>query len=329
MKIYTNNIKGKDYLYAYDTIYIAKGKSIRKYKSLGPVDSLSDLTSKKHNFSVFLLNEERRLRTSYWKKNINHPEFLKYVSIDKIEAARTELYRSKEEMGTIGTMAMETAFLVDFIYNSNKIEGSKIPRENVEKQVREGGRPKNDEIGNTLKAVYYVDNKFKFNLSQIEKLHSILLSHEPSNLGYRQERVVVGNEDMTEWGEVKTKLKELIQWYKEAIKTWYPPELAYTFYYRFERIHPFVDGNGRVGRLIMNRILKDCRYHPMIIWNRRREAHMNVFKSFNQGKREKFFKFMAEQFIKTHEVYLEKIQKAFDLQEKMNFFLEPSKYNLE
>jgi Fic family protein len=328
MKIYINNINGRDYLYAYDTIFLAKGKNIRKNKSLGRVDSLSDISSKKHAFSLYLLKEEKKLRAAYWKRNISHKDFVKYVSVDKIESVRTELYRAKEEMGSIGNIAMETAFLVDFIYNSNKIEGSKIPRENVEKQVREGGRPKNDEIGNTMKAVYYVDNKFKFNLSQIDKLHSILLAHEPSKLGYREEKVVVGDEEVAEWRDVKPRLKELIEWYDRSRKTWYPPELAFTFYYRFERIHPFVDGNGRMGRLIMNKILKDHRYHPMIVWNRRREAHMSVFKSFSQGKREKYFKFMAEQFIKTHEIYLAKIQKAFDLQEKMNFFLEPSEYNL-
>lgn len=327
MKTYINNIKGKDYLYAYDNIFIAKGKTIQKNKSLGRVDSLADISVKKRDFSLYLMNEEKKLRTTYWKKNVG-TDFSKYASIEKIERVRTELYRAKEDMGSMGTMAMETAFLVDFIYNSNKIEGSKMPRENVEKQVKEGGRSKNDEVGNTLKAVYYVDNKFKFNIKQIDKLHAILLAHEPNKLGFREEPVVVGDEHVTNWKEIKSRLRELMDWYKKANKSLYPPELAYTFYYRFERIHPFVDGNGRVGRLIMNRILKDHRYHPMIIWNKRRQAHMTAFKSFVKGQGEKYFKFMGEQFIKTHEIYLEKIQKAFNLENQMNYFLEPSDYNL-
>jgi len=327
MKTYTNNINGKDYLYAYDKIFITKGKTIQKNKSLGRVDSLSDLSVKKRIFSLYLMNEEKKLRTEYWKKKAGH-DFSKYVSIEKIENVRTELYRAKEDMGPMATMAMETAFLVDFIYNSNKIEGSKMPRENVEKEVKEGGRPKNNEVGNTLRAVYYVDNKFGFNINQVKKLHSVLLAHEPNKLGFREEPVVVGNEQVARWEEIKPKLDELMTWFSTANKTWYPPELAFTFYYRFERIHPFVDGNGRVGRLIMNKILKNHRYHPMIIWNKKRQAHMTAFKSFEKGQCEKYFKFMADQFTKTHEIYLEKIQKAFDLEGQMKYFLEPSKYNL-
>lgn len=327
MKTYINNIKGKDYLYAYDRIFIAKGKTIQKAKSLGRVDSLADIPVKKRAFATFLMNEERKLRVLHWSKLIDSSDFSKYVSIEKIEGVRTKLYRAKTDMGNIATSAMETAFLVDFIFNSNKIEGSKIPRENVEKQVKEGGRPKNDEVGNTLKAVYYVDHKFKFNLSQIKKLHSILLAHEPKKLGYREEKVVVGDELVVPWREIKSRLNDLLAWFSVAKKTWYPPELAFTFYYRFERIHPFVDGNGRVGRLVMNKILKAHHYHPMIIWNKRRQAHMTAFKNFSEGRGEKYFKFMAEQFVKTHEIYIEKIQKAFDLEKQMKYFLEPSEYN--
>jgi Fic family protein len=146
-------------------------------------------------------------------------------------------------------------------------------------------------------------------------------------LGYRKDRVVVGRSEVADWKEVEPRLLELLEWYEKSKRTWYPPELAFTFYCRFERIHPFSDGNGRTGRLIMNKILKDHGYHPMVVWNKNRQAHLTAFENYSNGKEETYFKFMADQMIKTHEVYIGKIKKAYDLDRQIDYFLEPSGQN--
>lgn len=329
MKFYRNRINGKEYLYAYDTLYVAKGKTIQKAKSMGLIDSISDLSRKKKDFFDELIAEETKKRAEYWKLRTRNPNFGKYVSVDAIEHLRTKLFRLKQQMGDIANSAMEMAFTVDFIYNSNKIEGSKIPREKVEKMLREGIGNKNDEVSNTSKALQAVRAMPRLNSKQVEKLHMILLAHEPQKFGFRQEQVVVGQSEVLSWHEVKKNLKELLAWYHANKDRLYPPELAFTFYFRFERIHPFIDGNGRMGRLLMNKILKDHRYHPMIIWNKRRVAHSKVFEHYQGGNGAPFYQFMAEQFIKTHEIYLDKINKAFDLERQMNYFMQPSEYNFD
>lgn len=325
MNFYKTRINGKLYLYAYDYIFIDKGKKIRKNKSLGPADSPKTRTKKIEEFSHELQMSEAHLRAEYWMKKIANPAFLTYVSVQKIETARTKLYRAKKDMGSIGNRAMETAFLVDFIFNSNKIEGSKVPRESVEKIVR-GESDKNSEVSNTLKALNFVNDGFRFTAAGVKKIHEILMAHEPQKIGFRKERVIVNESEVADWDSVKSKLIELLDWLKVQKKTMYPPELAFEFYYRFERIHPFEDGNGRVGRLIMNKILKDNRYHPIIIWDKRRRAHMSAFKKYMRGKPDEYYKFMADQFIKTHDVYIQKIEKAFSLEKQMRYFLQPSQY---
>jgi Fic family protein len=324
VKTYVTRIKGKEYLYAHDQIFIAKGKSIPKTKSLGNIRVPTDISKKKAEFSRVLIKEEGRLRVEYWSEKLHHDKFNKYVSLEKIEELRSRLYRGKESLGETGRSAMETAFLVDFIYNSNKIEGSRVPRENVEKIVQSGAR-KNEEVNNTIQALHFVNAHFKLTLKNILKLHRILLQHEPVKHGLRQEKVVVHNEEVLPWEKIKDELQELLDWYKAANRTWYAPELAFTFHYRFERIHPFIDGNGRVGRLIMNKILKDHRYHPIIIWNDHAKSFAGAFKKAMEGRMEYYFKFMAAEMRETYDIYSAKIQKADNLEEQVKFFLSPSR----
>jgi len=328
MKTSIKKINGKEYLYATDSIYVAKGKTIQKNKSLGPAATMKNTARKKQLFYQFLLKEETIERTKYWETKTDNPAFQKWVSVQTLEQLRSKLFRAKKNMGEIATAAMETAFLIDFIYNSNKIEGSKIPKDRVTEIVQEE-KSGNDEVNNTMKAIGYIETKFRFEKKQIEKLHSILLAHEPKKTKFRKEKVVVGNEDVAAWENIPGELQKLLEWYQKMNHKIYPPELAFTFYYRFERIHPFLDGNGRIGRLLMNKILNDHKYHPIIIWNRQWKRHLSAFKKYMEGKPEYYFKFMADQFQTTHELYIDKIEQALNLEKLTHNFTHPSSYNFE
>jgi len=63
--------------------------------------------------------------------------------------------------------------------------------------------------------------------------------------------------------DVPNEMKTLLAWYSQNKKKLHPLILAAYFHTAFEQIHPFVDGNGRVGRLLMNFILHKNGY-PMI-----------------------------------------------------------------
>ena len=323
IKTRTVRVNGREYLYGRDSIYIAYGKTEQIEKSFGPAKDGLDLSAKKIEFGGYLKALEVQKRVAYWRSKIVDPKFPDHISIEKLERLRSDLYRAKKDMGTLASDLMETGFLVDFIYNSNRLEGSRVPRDRVEKEVRAHSKTKG-EVGNTLRAVMEVGGHFTFTIRSIIRLQSILMAHETEKTGLRTDRVIVGNSEVCPWQEIEGRLMELCKWYKDNKDSMYPPELAFDFYYRFERIHPFEDSNGRTGRLIMNRILRDNKYHPMIISWKRKQAQENAFAKRMEGRSDAFYDFMKEEFVKTHEIFIEKIDSALGAERLSELFLKPS-----
>lgn len=78
--------------------------------------------------------------------------------------------------------------------------------------------------------------------------------------------------------ETPSLMYDLIQWYNEEEKAGNlsPVELAALFHYRYIRIHPFEDGNGRIARLIVNFILLRHNYPMIVVLSRKKKAYLNA-----------------------------------------------------
>ena len=321
------NINGKKYHYASDYVYIAKGENQLKNKSLGGIETpLEEMQEIITDFKNQVVEEEVEKRKKYWTPKIKNKKAFKFGIFKSLESFRSELYRGKESLNEFGQNGLEAAFSTDFIYNSNKLEGSRVPRKTIENAIRKGSQS-NDEVVNSLKALEFTkETKNLFAIRNITKLHKILLAHEPAKHGIRKEPIIVGNSETLPFEKIPKALNELLAWLKKMNHKMYPPELAFEFYYRFERIHPFKDGNGRTGRLLMNEILKEHRYHPIIIWNNNRVAHMTAFEKAIEGHMHKYLKFTSEQMKTSYDVYLNKIKKAAEIEKSINeTFFTPSR----
>lgn len=165
---------------------------------------------------------------------------------------------------------------VRMTYNSNHIEGSKLSEDQTRyifetNTVDIGeGIPVDDiiETVNHFRAIDYVIDIAEEPLTeqQIKELHRILKQGTKDSTllwfsvgDYKQRANVVGGHETTEPKDVPQKMKDLVSSYESKDKIEINDIIE--FHYDFESIHPFQDGNGRVGRLIA---LKECLRYSII-----------------------------------------------------------------
>ena len=167
-----------------------------------------------------------------------------------------------------------------FTYNTNAIEGSELSNKEVREILEEDKWPKKskEDIAETYgvnEAIEFIRNtKEHISLELIKELHKIVFKNSKEFAGgFRKkgEEVVVRNGvgNIVHFGapqqRVVSLLNDLISWYNKS-KYKYPGLiLASVVHNQFENIHPFRDGNGRVGRLLLSNILLKKRLPPVNI----------------------------------------------------------------
>lgn len=113
--------------------------------------------------------------------------------------------------------------------------------------------------------------------------------------------------------ETPALMNDLMKWY-ESNKNIEPVELAAQFHYRFVRIHPFDDGNGRIARLIMNYILLKADYPPVIIKSKDKNGYLTALNKADVGDADAFTKYISEQLVWSLNINI-KAAKGEDIEE--------------
>lgn len=201
-------------------------------------------------------------------------------------------------------------FTEDFVYNTNAIEGSTVTEEEVPGILYKERAENEEEIETkgVAKAVEYIRNTEE-DLSErlLLKLHELSFKGSKPFAGkFRDVNVVVRNSrgDIIHSGvpkeELKDYLKDFIGWYKENKNSFKPLTLAAILHNQFERIHPFQDGNGRVGRLLLNFILLKKGYPPInISFEDRKEYYQTLQEYSKRGNLKPTLRFLIGQYRKT------------------------------
>ena len=210
-------------------------------------------------------------------------------TLKHIELARFHYHLLNHKLFEKDLKLFKTLFYILFVLNSNRSEGSKVTQPDIEKIITRKINPKSiidREIINSIQAINFAFSKnMKWNSKSIKKIHHLLFDNiYPGIAGeYKKVNNIVGNSPTTEWKHVPKEITQLLNWLKNNKRKMYPPQLALEFHWRFEEIHPFEDGNGRVGRILLNSLLVEFGYAPVIYFTDNHSSYCQALTKARSG----------------------------------------------
>lgn len=212
----------------------------------------------------------------------------------RIDAKKAELNKRRPlTQGELERLRQE--FLLEFTYHSNAIEGNTLTLQETA-LVLEGITIDKKSLKDHLEVVghkdafYYVGEMVskKVGLSDkvIKDIHSLVLMDRPHDRGvYRRipVRILGASHEPPQPYLVPVKMEELISKYTILYHKFHLIEKVARFHLEFETIHPFIDGNGRTGRLLMNLELMKYGYPPINVKFAHRKVYYECFSQYHES----------------------------------------------
>lgn len=215
--------------------------------------------------------------------------------IKALREAYETLRKGKESLLKI----IDEAELPENVYNSNAIENSTLTLKETEKILLEIEVSRNVslrevfEAKNLARVVEYLRSKFlelEFNEETILLLHKMLISNINDDISGRfrktGEYVRVGTYVAPVPEHVERLIESNILQYLSDHDTYFADKIA-RFHLEFEHTHPFVDGNGRMGRVLINYQLQLLGLPPIIIRNKEKQEYYQAFRDYDEKKNTK------------------------------------------
>ena len=213
---------------------------------------------------------------------------------------------------------IKEAFLIEWTYNSNSIEGNTLTLRETQmvlqegitikgKSLREHFEAKNHETA-INKLYTLVKENYVLNAKDVLDLHGLVLrSIEDEYAGRLRNagvRISGANFVPPNARKVSDYLDSLIAYINKNPQGLNPIELATVFHHKFVWIHPFFDGNGRTIRLAMNLLLMRHGFPPAIILTNDRAKYYSALNQANNGNYSKLMLLMSQAAERTLNIYL-------------------------
>jgi len=229
------------------------------------------------------------------------------MNFEKIQEKKHKYEQNKHKISPITLSSYEKDFELTFTHNSTAIEGNTLTlmetKVVLEDGVAIGGKELREiyEVINHKKAYGYVkkciSEKKTLDENIVKDLHAILTENIIAGGIYRNEEVRISGAGFTPpaGNEMYMQIKNFYEDLKIKEKELNAIELDAWTHAEFVRIHPFVDGNGRTSRLIMNYQLLKSGYLPVSIAKENRLDYYNALEQYAvNGELTAFADFIAE-----------------------------------
>jgi len=309
VSIRTRKIKGKKYLYAEYSYRLQDGK----VKKLSKYIKYLKQAKEKETKDYFLVKEASDF-SKYARKIYVPDSILTKEKIEKIELMRIRYAQLIKNLTKKQMKDILDRFTANFTYESNAIEGNSLTLKDVTLLLEQNLIPKNGDI----RDVYETRNtrianeilfghKIKINVPDILKLHKILVKDTGVSPGFKKmpNFLLMRQTKTTPPENVEKEINKLVNWYHKVKGSKHPIVIAAEFHGRFEKIHPFEDANGRIGRLLINAILVDNKYPPLIIRKTMRQSYLSALGAFDNNHKTTLIRFLIEKFERTFDEFFE------------------------
>ncbi|MEK7565613.1 MAG: Fic family protein [Patescibacteria group bacterium] len=214
---------------------------------------------------------------------------------DRLLALQKDYIQLKEGKDAFLTMIAE-AEIPESVYNSNAIENSTLTLAETERillemevtrdvSLREVFEAKN--LARVMEYLCLKNKTFGLNADFILTLHQMFMGNIDDSIAgkFRQknEYVRIGNYIATPPEHIESRIHSLLNEYSSDSISYFLEKMV-KFHFEFELIHPFVDGNGRIGRTILNFQLAQCNLPPITIRNKEKSSYHLGFIDYQNTK---------------------------------------------
>ncbi|MFH1785773.1 MAG: Fic family protein [Candidatus Micrarchaeota archaeon] len=299
--------KSKSNTYYYELVENKRigGKVVQKVLEYFPTITDATEYAKKHGLK--LPKDDGEWINEHLRKSLNE-KFAKLNSIRPLPKNVLERLRDK--------------FEVDMTYNSNAIEGNRLTLRETWMVLRKGitvrGKSMKEhlEATNHAEAIELLENlansKNEIKESDVLSIHAIILDKiDSQNAGfYRHEQVYIEGStvQLAKWKEVPRLMQEVYKELNNLDKGISAIYSAVKIHHKTVKIHPFVDGNGRLARLLMNLRLIRAGFPPTILRKEERRSYYSALEKADSGDFRSLSMLIANDVRKALDLYTEAVE---------------------